>query len=106
MQLVTVFLTCANKEEATKISKALVEKKLTVCSKMLPIHSFFFWNDKSDENDEVLLIMDSVNEKFEEMEEVVRGIHSYEQFVMFSVPILKTNKGTAEWILSSINTSL
>jgi periplasmic divalent cation tolerance protein len=98
MKMVVLFLTCANSKEAGKIRKVLHEKKLVVCAKQVPVTSSFLWKGKTDSSEEVMLVMDSVDENFNAIEEEVRKIHSYETPVLLSVPVNRVSKGIEKWV--------
>lgn len=93
-----LFLTCANKAEANKITNTLLEKKLIVCSKRFSISSSFLWKGKIEESNEILLIMDSLVENFEKINTEIKKLHSYETFVLTSIPIKQTTKEVKAWI--------
>lgn len=93
-----LILTCANDKEASRIGRALLKKRLIVCAKSVPVASAFRWKGKIEEAREVLLLMETVEEKFSKIEREVRKLHSYEQFVLLSIPISKTSKGIKEWM--------
>lgn len=98
MKTAIFYLTCANEWEAEEISDVLLSKKLVVCIKKTKVKSNFLFKGKVDEADEVLLIMDSIEEKFSAIEKEVRKIHSYDTFVLMATPIIKSSKGVREWI--------
>lgn len=98
MKIITIFLTCASEDEGDKITQALLKKKLATCIKKTKVASSFLWEGKIDKSEEVLLVMDSVEEKFSEIEIEVRKIHSYETFVLIAVPVVKISKGVKEWM--------
>jgi len=98
MNPVVLFLTCADEREADEISNVLLMKKLVVCIKKTKVKSSFLYKGKIDDADEVLLIMDSLEEKFSKIEKEVRKIHSYETFVLLASPIIKSSKGVKEWM--------
>ena len=102
MNPVVLFLTCADEREADEITDVLLRKKLVVCIKKTKVESSFLFKGKTDAADEVLLIMDSVEEKFKEIEKEVRKIHSYKTFVLLASPILKASKGVRKWIKKEI----
>ncbi|MDI6691331.1 MAG: divalent cation tolerance protein CutA [Candidatus Bathyarchaeota archaeon] len=53
-----VLVTTANREEAEKISKALLDEKLIACANIIgPTHSLFSWNEKIDEAQEHIILM-------------------------------------------------
>src|ERR687887_1554449 len=74
-----ILITAASEEEATTIGRALVERKLAACANVVPgIRSIFRWEGKVTEEKEVLLLVKSRNESFDEIEKAVKGLHSYE----------------------------
>jgi periplasmic divalent cation tolerance protein len=96
--MIILFLTCADELEADKISESLLNKHLIVCAKKTPVSSAFFWKGKIDKADEILLVMESVEEKFEKIEDEVRKLHSYETFVLSAIPVIKTSTGVSPWL--------
>jgi len=95
---VQLLLTCANVTEANLVASSLLDKKLISCAKQLPVGSDFLWQDKIDHNDEVLLILESREDLFEEIETEVAKLHSYETFVLQAVPVIKTSKDATKWL--------
>ncbi len=104
MNLVTLFLTCANEQEAEKISKKLLEEKLAACIRRVAVSSDFIWKGKTDHSPEVLLIIESIHEKFDEIEAAIKPLHSYETFVLTAYPVAKTSAGVQQWMQESIKT--
>lgn len=102
MKICVLFLTCVNNEEADKISKTLLEKKLIYCAKRFPVSSSFLWEGKIDKAEEVLLIMDSIEENFEKIKKEVAKLHSYKTFVLSASPINKTTNNVKKWILEEL----
>lgn len=98
MKMMLLFLTCANDGEANTISRSLLEKKLIVCSKKLSVSSTYRWKGKIEEGSEVLLLMETVEEKFAAIEREVKNLHSYQTFVLFSVPVARASGGVEKWM--------
>ncbi len=97
MKMNVLLLTCANKEEADKIAKTLLEKKLIVCVKKSPVSSSFLWKNKIQSSEEILLIMDSIVENFERINSEVKKLHSYKTFVLTSLLVSQTTQGVQDW---------
>lgn len=93
-----LWLTCANTVEADTIAKTLLGKKLVACVKQLPVSSDFRWGGKLERNEEVLLVMDSREDLFDEVEAVVAELHSYETFVLQAVNISRVSKDAQSWL--------
>ena len=62
-----LFLTCANKKEADKIVNLLLKKRLIACAKKMPVSSSFLWQGKIDSDKEILVMMDSLESKFNQV---------------------------------------
>ena len=97
-----LFLTCADKKEANKIIKLLLNKKLVACAKKMPVSSSFLWKGKIDSDNEALVMMESIESKFDEIEKEVRKHHSYDTFVLVSLPVTKASRGVIDWIKESL----
>jgi len=97
-----LLLTCANTKEAEQITHVLLGKKLVVCIKQTKVISNFLWQSKTNQANEVLLIMESVEELFDKIETTVRQIHSYDTVVLVSVPINKVSTGIESWMKSEM----
>lgn len=91
-------LSCTDKDEADKIAKTLLAKQLIACSKQIPITSDFRWRSKIEHTKEVLLIMDSRVDLFEEVEAEVAKLHSYDTFVLQAIPLGQISKKAAGWL--------
>lgn len=93
-----LLLTCANRKEADKIIKSLLEKRLVVCAKRTPVSSSFLWKGKIKSGKEVMVVAESLESKFADIEKEVRQLHSYETFVLVSLPVDKASSGVFDWI--------
>lgn len=103
MKLVSLFLTCPDTVEADTITKVLFKKNLIACVKQTSVYSTFKWHGKIENNEEVLLIMDTSEDNFSDIEKEIKKIHSYEQFVLTAYPIVNSSSGVDSWIKESLN---
>ena len=97
-----LFLSCKDIEEAGKISHCLLEKKLIVCAKKIPISSSYLWKSKIESAKEVLLIMDSTEENFEKIDKEISKIHSYKVYNLLLVKVDKINSKSLKWLTKSV----
>jgi periplasmic divalent cation tolerance protein len=98
MNLITLFLTCANRREAQKISNKLLDEKLAACVRLTDVNSSFWWEGKKENTKEIQLIIESVEDKFDKIEACVRQLHSYETFVLTAYPVIKSSAGVKNWV--------
>ncbi len=101
--MIVVYLTCADENEADKISDLLLKKKLVACAKKIPIKSSFWWEGKIDKADEVLVMFETLDEKFDEIEKEVINLHSYETPMLFSIQVSNTTSAVKEWLREELS---
>jgi len=96
--VILIYVTCKDLEESKKISKRLLEKKLVACANFFPINSMYLWKGSINDDNECALILKTVEKKFNQIEEEIKKIHSYECPCIISIKIGKANKKYLEWI--------
>jgi len=99
MNVIVVFITSANRDEAEKIARLLVEEKLAACVQILPeITSFYRWQDEIIQDKEILLLVKTTEEKFAELEKTVRVNHSYDIPEIVAVPAALGSEPYLNWL--------
>lgn len=81
-------MTCPNPETARSLAKQLLEKRLVACVNLVPqITSMYWWEDKIQEDSEVLLIAKTAAERIEQLKAVLPELHPYDvpELVVLSV---------------------
>jgi periplasmic divalent cation tolerance protein len=78
MNLILVYITNPTEDEAKRIAKYLLDKKLIACANIFPIKSMYWWGDEVVSENEYVLILKTTEEKFEIVKNEVEKIHSYE----------------------------
>ncbi|MDW7989825.1 MAG: divalent-cation tolerance protein CutA [Archaeoglobaceae archaeon] len=97
-----VYITTPSKEEAEKIAKAVLEKRIAACVNIFPIKSFFLWENKLEIAEEYAMIVKTRAEKFSELRDFVKSIHSYSVPCICSISIEKGLRDFLEWIDKTI----
>lgn len=97
-----MFLTCATPQEAKQIADALLDKKLAACVRATGVKSGFWWQGQREQAGEILLMIESTEEKFDQIEATIRQLHSYETFVLTAYPVLRASQGVEEWVKEAI----
>ena len=96
---IVVLSTCGSAEEAAKIARALVEKKLAACVNVMPaVRSFYRWKDVIEDELEVLLVIKSSRALFNDLRVEIEKLHSYEVPEVIAVPIVDGSEGYLEWL--------
>ena len=85
---IIVFVTCESKEQAETIAQTVVTEKLAACVNILPgIRSCYVWERKLTWSDEVLLLIKTTRGRFDQLQNRVKSLHSYEVPEIVSVTI-------------------
>ena len=99
MDAIVVFCTVPNKDDAKKISKALLEENLAACvSTIDKVSSLFSWNGEICSENELLLVIKTRKELFEKIEVVIKALHSYNVPEIIALPIIFGSDDYLGWI--------
>ena len=84
---------------AKKIAQILLEEKLVACVNLLPkITSFYVWEKKLCEEQEVLGLFKTQKKQIKKIEERLSQLHPYEVPEIISIQSSSCNKVYQDWI--------
>jgi periplasmic divalent cation tolerance protein len=102
--VIIVLMTASSSEEADRLADMLVNSNLAACVQILPpIRSVYRWQGSIERSSEVLLIAKTVTDKFVELEQRVRAVHSYETPEIVALPVTAISEPYREWLSASID---
>lgn len=108
--LLLVYITCENIEQAKTIGRHLMVKRLCACVNIFPeMQPMFFWPPKAniiDESKEVVLIAKTTENKYRELENEVLKVHSSEVPCIIAIPTAHVSKKYYDWLVGEINESI
>ena len=93
-----VYVTCKDMDEAKKISRHLIENKLVACANIFPINSIYSWEGKIKEDNEVVVLLKTRDNNYENIESEIKKLHSYDIPAIYSWTVDKINKDYLTWI--------
>lgn len=94
-----VFVTCGSREAAEKIATGVVSERLAACVNVLPgVRSCYEWEGKLEWADELLLVMKTTRERYEELEARVRELHAYELPEILAMPVAAGLEKYLAWV--------
>jgi periplasmic divalent cation tolerance protein len=98
-EYIQIFTTIENKEDAEKIAKSLIEKRLAGCIQIIgPISSIYWWKNKIETSQEWLCIIKSKKKLYEEIEKSIKEIHPYEIPEIIAIQIISGSKDYLKWL--------
>ena len=96
---IVVLSTCGSPEEADRIARALVSKRLAACVNILPgVKSIYRWKDGIEDATESLLVIKSSRALFDELRAEIEKVHSYEVAEVIAVQIVEGSEAYMEWL--------
>ena len=98
-----VLSTAGSEEEARKIARQLVERKLAACVNIVPqIESIYRWQGRVEEAREWLLLVKTTAERFPAVRDALRELHSYDLPECVAIAIEDGSSGYLQWIGESV----
>jgi periplasmic divalent cation tolerance protein len=96
---VQVFTTTAKREDAERIARTLVRKKLAGCVQITgTISSMYRWKGEVETTHEWLCLIKSENSLYNELERTIKEIHPYEIPEIIAVSIVAGSREYLEWL--------
>ena len=98
-----VLTTTGSREEAQKIARALVDRHLAACVNITgPIESVYRWKGKVETANEHLLVIKTMADALERVQQTVRELHSYELPEFIVLGIEAGGREYLQWIESCV----
>ena len=96
---IQVVTTTENKDDAEKIAKALVGKRLAACVQLVgPIVSTYWWKDDIETEQEWLCHIKTHERLYHETEKSIKEIHPYETPEIIALPIVAGSDDYLKWL--------
>jgi len=98
-----VLSTAGSEDEARKIALHLVENRLADCVNIVRgMESVYRWQEKVESNRELLLLIKTSAERFPEVRDAIRQLHSYELPECVAISVEEGSSDYLEWIEHSV----
>ena len=98
-----VLSTAGSEEEARKIARHLIERKLAACVNIVPqIESIYRWQGTVEEARECLLLIKTTAERFPEVRDALHELHSYDLPECVAITVEDGGSGYLNWIGESV----
>ncbi|MDP3728557.1 MAG: divalent-cation tolerance protein CutA [bacterium] len=95
--MILIYSTHKNKEEAEKIVKHLLEKKLIACANFFPIESSYLWKGEIESGKEYVSLLKTQEKLWGEVKREIEQIHPYETPCILKMNV-EANYSFDKWI--------
>ncbi|MGE5301139.1 MAG: divalent-cation tolerance protein CutA [Acidobacteriota bacterium] len=98
-EFIIVFITAQKEEEAAEIAKDIVAKKLAACVNIVRgVRSIYRWRGKTEDEEEVLLVVKSRRPIFPDLVKRVKELHRYTVPEIIALPIVEGSEEYLGWL--------
>ena len=102
MDMRLVLVTHPNKEHAERITRGVIDAKLAACVLVADVKSFYNWEGKLNEDDEVVTILKTSIDKVEMLEKYIATNHDYDVPAIISFQA-NANENYGNWLSAQLS---
>ena len=102
MDMRLVLVTHPSKEHAERITRGVIDAKLAACVLVNDVKSFYNWEGKLNEDDEVVTILKTSTDKVEMLEKYIETNHDYDVPAIISLQA-NANESYGKWLNDQFN---
>lgn len=97
--MLLVLTTVPNIKEAESLARKIIKAKLGACVQVLPqMKSFYFWEGEIRADTEHLLLIKTLEKKYDSLEKFIKENHSYDVPEIITVFHDKVSKDYLNWL--------
>ena len=101
MDMRLVMVTHPNKEHAERITRGVIDAKLGACVLVTDVKSFYNWEGKLNQDDEVVTILKTSTDKVTDLEKYIETNHEYDVPAIISFQA-NANQAYSNWLEQQI----
>jgi len=103
IEICMAYLTCSNREEASRIARALVEESLAACVNILgEATSIYRWEEALCEETEVVLVAKTTRARASALIERAVALHSYDTPCVSILPVMDGHPAYQAWLREAV----
>jgi periplasmic divalent cation tolerance protein len=100
---IVVLSTCENADDAARIARSLVERRLAACVNIVPgVQSIYHWKGAVEQASEVLMVIKTSRALFSGVRAEIERLHSYELPEAIALPIVDGSERYLEWLAAGL----
>ena len=97
--MIIVMTTTPDLSLAEDLARRIIFAHLAACVQILPpMTSFYFWKDEVQTDAEHLLLIKTLEEKYDDLEKFIQENHSYEVPEIVAISAKKVSESYLEWM--------
>ena len=97
MGFIIVYITHKDLKNAKQLCSQLLNKRLIACANYIPIESAYWWDNKIENDKEVVSIVKTIPDKWDLLKKTVKRLHPYKTPCIMKFDV-EANKDYEDWI--------
>ena len=98
-----VLVTTPNLKSARALARAALSCRLIACANLIPkIESHYWWQEKIECGQEVLLVMKTLKSKLTSLEKLIIANHPYQTPELLVLPVKAGSQPYLDWLQTSL----
>lgn len=102
MSFITIYVTHENMEEAERLVSLLLKEKAIACANFFPIKSMYTWNGGIKTEEEIVTLLKTRKENWDELVYLIEENHKYEIPCIMRFDIEDANRKYNSWVNGSV----
>jgi periplasmic divalent cation tolerance protein len=96
---IVVLNTCGSAEEAERLARSLVDRRLAACVTVIsPVRSFYRWKGAVVDTAEWLLVIKTSRPLFAQLRTALESMHSFELPEILALPVTEASVDYLTWM--------
>lgn len=101
--VILVYITAPNENEAEYLATMLIKQKVAACVNIIPkVQSVYLWGNSIHKDNEVILLVKTIESHFNKIKEIVCSIHSYDTPCIIVLPIILGENKFLTWVEDTV----
>ncbi|MDQ6640229.1 MAG: divalent-cation tolerance protein CutA [Pseudomonadota bacterium] len=96
-----VVTTVADRDEACRLARSLVERGLAACAQISAIDSFYAWEGAVQHGPEFRVLFKVAANAYQEAETAIRELHSYQLPAIHAIAVERAHAPYADWVAAN-----
>ena len=96
-----LYTTFQNEEQAKKVIKTLLERRLIACSNVFEMNSLYHWKGEIESQSEVGCFLKTTSVQMEALKDYLLKNHPYDVPCLINIHNSNLNAGFLEWVVVS-----
>ena len=106
MTVLSIYAVFADRDEATRIGRQVIDERLAACINILPgVHSIYRWQGAIEHADEAAAILKTTAARADALIARIAELHSYDVPCIVAWPIDRLFDAYADWVEECVSPS-